>query len=329
MERVRRRRVPAQGPQGQRLPARSHPRGDVHPRGQGPVLLLQGPAGLALPDPDEVPRRGASPRRRAARTRVRDEGLLLLRRLRRRSRGLLRGAPGGVREDLRPARLRLRHRQGHFGGDGRLEVRGVPGHRRERRGHLRPLQHLRLRRQRGGRAGPGAPAGRVRRRARRARRADPGHAHHRDARRPPQRGVPARGPALDGRRHPEERDRRAQAPRRHPRADRHRPARRPRGRREAPRGPARAHRGGGLRRGRLQEVPVAGQGLHRPGGAGGEERVRHPLPGRPADRRGHPLGHRRRRVRLPRARPRGRPGLHARRHHRGRRGPRRRPVPQL
>ena len=61
---VRRRHLPAQGPQGRRLPARAHARGDVHPRREGPLLLLQGPAGLALPDPDEVPRRGAAPRRR-------------------------------------------------------------------------------------------------------------------------------------------------------------------------------------------------------------------------------------------------------------------------
>ena len=42
------------------------------------------------------------------------------------------------------------------------------------------------------------------------------------------------------------------------------------------------------------QAPGAGQGLHRPRGAGGEVRVRHPLPRRPARRRGHPLGDRRR-----------------------------------
>ena len=46
----------------------------------------------------------------------------------------------GLHQDLRPARLRLRHRQGDLRRDGRLEVRGVPGHRRGRRGHLRALQ---------------------------------------------------------------------------------------------------------------------------------------------------------------------------------------------
>ena len=52
--------------------------------------------------------------------------------------------------------------------------------------------------------------------------------------------------------------------------------------------------------------PVADQGLHRPGRAGGEERLGHPLPARPPRRRGHPLGDRRGRPRQPRARPGGR-----------------------
>ncbi len=65
----------------------------------------------------------------------------------------------------------------------------------------------------------------VRRRAGRARRGHPRHPDHPDAGGPPQRGVPARGPAVGGRRHAQERARRAQAPRRHPRAARHRPAR--------------------------------------------------------------------------------------------------------
>ena len=64
LDRVRRRHLPAQGPQGRRLPARADPRGDVHARREGPVLVVQGPAAVDLPDPDEVPRRGAAPRRR-------------------------------------------------------------------------------------------------------------------------------------------------------------------------------------------------------------------------------------------------------------------------
>ena len=63
LDRVRPQHLPPPGPQGRRLPPRPHPRGDVHPRGEGPLLLLQGPAALDLPDPDQVPRRGASPRR--------------------------------------------------------------------------------------------------------------------------------------------------------------------------------------------------------------------------------------------------------------------------
>ena len=55
--------VPAAGPQGRRLPARPDARGAVHPAGEGRVLVLQGLPARAVPDPDEVPRRGASARR--------------------------------------------------------------------------------------------------------------------------------------------------------------------------------------------------------------------------------------------------------------------------
>ena len=68
---------------------------------------------------------------------------------------------------------------------------------------------------------PPAPV-RVRRRPGRARRADARHPDHRDPGRPPQREVPPRRPPLGGRRHAQERPRRAQAPRRHPRAARDR-----------------------------------------------------------------------------------------------------------
>ena len=175
---------------------------------------------------------------------------------------------------------------------------------------------------------PPAPR-RVRRRARGARRADARHPDHRDPGRAPQREAPPRRPALDSRRHPEERARRAQARRRHPRAARDRPARRPRGRPEAARGPARADRGRADGRGRDAQAPDPREGLHRARHAGGAGHVRYPLRGRPPDLRGHRLGDRRQRRREPRARPRGRPRLHARRHHRGGRGPRRRPLPEL
>ena len=122
--------------------------------GQGPLLVVQGPADLALPDPDKVPRRGPPSRRAAARARVRHEGLLLVRHRRRGPGEVLRRAPRRVREDLRPARLPLRHRAGHGRGDGRIEVRGVPRGRRERRGHLRALPELWVCRERRGRRVP-------------------------------------------------------------------------------------------------------------------------------------------------------------------------------
>ena len=104
--RVRRRHLPAQGPQGRRLPARPDARGDVHAAREGPLLVVQGPAAVDLPDPDQVPRRAAAAGGPAARPRVRDEGLLLLRRRRRRARRVLRRAPRGLHPHLRPARAR-------------------------------------------------------------------------------------------------------------------------------------------------------------------------------------------------------------------------------
>ena len=120
--------------------------------------------------------------------------------------GVLPAAPRRLHPDLRPARLRLRHRQGDLRRDGRLGERGVPRQGRGRRGHLRPLHPLRLRRQRrGGRPCAPPAAVSVRRRARRARRGHPRHPDHRHAGRPPQRGLPPRRPPLGGRRHAQER----------------------------------------------------------------------------------------------------------------------------
>ena len=121
LDRVRRRHLPPAGPQGQRLPPRPHPRGDVHPRRQGPLLVVQRPAAVDLPDPVEVPRRAAAAGRSPARPGVLDEGLLLLRPRRRGAGGVLQQAPRGVHEDLRPAGPRLRHRH----GDGRRHGRVV------------------------------------------------------------------------------------------------------------------------------------------------------------------------------------------------------------
>ena len=63
---------------------------------------------------------------------------------------------------------------------------------------------------------------------------------------------------------------------------------------------------GGLRREGLRGQPDPGQGLHRPRRARHREGVRHPLPARPAGQRGHRVGDRRRRARPPRHRPRRR-----------------------
>jgi hypothetical protein len=148
---VRRRPLPPQGPQGRRLPPRAHARGDVRAPGQGPVLVVQGPAGHPLPDSDQVPRRGAPPRRPDPRSRVHHEGLVLVRRQGRGPGGQLPEAPRGVREDLPAPGPRLRHRLRDVGRDGRLSLRGVPEPVPYRRGHLRAVAR-RLRRQRGGRA---------------------------------------------------------------------------------------------------------------------------------------------------------------------------------
>src|SRR5699024_10089703 len=88
-----------------RLHPRPHPRGGLHPPGQGPLLLVQGSAPVDLPDPDEVPRRGPAPRRSAARPRIHHEGCLLVRRRRRRPRRLLRGHARGLPARLRPPGL--------------------------------------------------------------------------------------------------------------------------------------------------------------------------------------------------------------------------------
>ena len=112
-----------------------------------------------------------------------------------------------------------------------------------------------------------------------------------------QREVPARRPGLGGHRHAQERAVRAHLPRRDDRGPRDRPARRPRGRPEAARGVGLPRGVPPLRRRRLRAAPRAGQGLPRTRRAGRAERLEDPLPRRPARRRGHPLGDRRRRRR--------------------------------
>ena len=60
LDRVRRQPVPAQGPPRQRLPPRPDARGDVHAAREGSLLVVPRPAAAHLPDPDQVPRRGAT-----------------------------------------------------------------------------------------------------------------------------------------------------------------------------------------------------------------------------------------------------------------------------
>ncbi len=207
MDRVRRRRVPGEGPQGRRLHAGPHPRGDVHPPRQGPVQQLQGPAAVHLPDPDEVPRRGPAARRPAARPGVRDEGLLQLRPRPRRLHGQLPGPSRRLRAHVPTSRAAVRDRRGDVRGDGRVGQRGVPRAARGRRGHLRPLHELRLRGQHRGGARAHSPGPVDRRRPGGTGGRHPGHADDPDARRPAQRPCRPgpRRPAVDRRRHAEER----------------------------------------------------------------------------------------------------------------------------
>ena len=332
LDRVRRRRVPAQGPQGRRLHARADPRGVVHPARQGPVLVVQGPAAVDLPDPDQVPRRAAAAGRAAARPRVRDEGLLLLRRRRRR--------PGRSYAAHREAYIRIFDRlgldyvivsalSGAMGGS-KSEEFLTPG--RGRRGHLRPVHDLRLRRQRRGAAHPG--------RRRRQPYDDVPAAHVEDTPDTPtietlvalansRDDLRRDDRDVDRRRHAEERRGQARArPRARPSCSPSAVPGRPRGRRQAARG--RRAPGGrrAVHRGGLRGHPGPGPRLHRARGSRRRQARGRALPARPARRRGHPLDHRRQRARSARLRPGGRPRLHRRRHHRGGLGVRGRPVPE-
>lgn len=162
----------------------------------------------AVPDPDQVPGRGATSGRPAAGPRVRDEGLLHLRHRRRRAQKRLPRTPGGLPTDLQPAGGPLRHRVRGIRRDGRLGVRGVSGREPGRRGHVCPVPAVRLRRERRGRRhrAPGDPAHRRTGRCRRARHR--GHPDDCDAGRVGQRRQP--GSRRHRRRHPEERP--AQSP---------------------------------------------------------------------------------------------------------------------
>ena len=222
--RVRRQPVPAEGSPRRRLPPRPHARGDVHPARQRLVRLLQGPAALHLPDPDQVPRRGPPACGSAARARVRDEGLLQLRCRRRGPAALVRPPSRGVHHHLRAAGATRRDRLRDVGCDGRLRERGVPDTTRCRRGHLRALYGVRLRGQYRSGQRPRTRPGPTRRNPRGASRRHTGHADHPDARRSserPSRVRQVRWHRLDGGRHDEERRRQVEAPgRRRPKRSR-------------------------------------------------------------------------------------------------------------
>ena len=271
--------------------------------GQGPVLVLQGPAAVALPDPDQVPRRGAAARRAAARPRVRDEGLLLLRRRRRgpRARPTRRTArpTSGSSTGSASTTSSSRRRPARWAARRREEFLAA---RRGRRGHLRPLH-----------AAATTPPTSRRSQVRAAR-----AGRRTTTCRPPTPRTRPDTPTIETLvDHLNERFPRDDRPwtaadtlknvlvvlvhpdgTREPLAigvpgDREVDLKRLGGQLEP--AEVEAHR-----RGRVRAAPGPGQGLHRPRRARRGERVRHPLPRRPARGRRHPLGDRRRRRRPPR-----------------------------
>ncbi len=115
------------------------PRGDVHAPGEGPVLLVQGPAAVDLPDPDEVPRRGPAPRRHPARPRVRHEGLVLLRRRRRRAASAPTSSTATPTSGPSTGSASTTSSSRRCPGRWAAAERGVPRADRGRRGHLRAV----------------------------------------------------------------------------------------------------------------------------------------------------------------------------------------------
>ena len=216
---------------------------------------------------------------------------------------------------------RLRHRLGDLGRDGRQRVGGVPGRERDRRGHLRALPRIRLRRQRRGRD--------HRARRRRCRSTDaPAPVVHDTP------DTPTIATLVDWANGALGREVTAadtlknvlvkiRQPGRRVGAAGGRRARRPRGRREAPGGRARTGRVRAARRGRLRQATRSWSR------ATSARRRCRPTEFASSSTRGWStarLDHRRRRAGQARRRPGRRARLHPGRHHRGRRGARRRPV---
>ena len=102
-------------------------------------LQLPADADHALPDPDQVPQRGAAAVRRAADQRVPDEGRLQLRHLGRGARPQLREDVRGLLPDLRPLRAALPAGRGRERPDRRRRQPRVHDPGRERRGRGAPL----------------------------------------------------------------------------------------------------------------------------------------------------------------------------------------------
>ena len=146
---LRERHLPAEGSQGRRLSAGTDARGAVHAAREGPLLLVQGPAPGDLPDPGQVPRRGASAGRPAARTRVHDEGRLLLRLHRRRARCLVPAQRDAYERIFHASRPRVRHRRRPTTAPWAVRAARSSCTPPRRRRHLRALGR-RLRRERGG-----------------------------------------------------------------------------------------------------------------------------------------------------------------------------------
>ena len=212
---------------------------------------------------------------------------------------VLPAAPRRLHPDLRPARLRVRHRQGDVRRDGRL---GSPrsSSPRPRSARTPTSAAPSATTPPTSRPSPSrAPAPvRVRRRARRARRGHPRHPHHRHAGRPPQRRL-TRATTAPG--WPATRSRTSSSCSSTPTAPASpSPSACPataRSTRSASRASSSPSRSRPIGRGGASPSTPPGQGLHRPRRAG-REAVRDPLPRRPPHRRGHPLGDRRRRRRL-------------------------------
>ena len=129
-----------EGPPRPRLLPRPDPRGDRHVARARRGPQLPRAAAVALPDPGEVPRRGASALRAAPRPRVHHEGRLLLPRHAGVAAGALRRDGRRVRAHLRASRPGLPPGRGRLGPDRRQGHHRVHGARRERRGRARLLR---------------------------------------------------------------------------------------------------------------------------------------------------------------------------------------------